>query len=71
MMTTMGLLALIVPFSLIAAAMAFCITYGEMQHHYSGKKKPLLSPTMTAVFVLVVFLILSWLTWLLALRSAI
>jgi hypothetical protein len=69
MMTAAGLFWLIVPFSLIAAAMAFLITYGEMQHHYSGKKQPLLAAARAAVLVLVVFLILAWLAWILILRS--
>jgi hypothetical protein len=39
-MARAGLLLILVPFSVVAALMAFLITYGEMQHHYCGKREP-------------------------------
>jgi uncharacterized membrane protein len=59
-MVTEALFWLLVPFSFIAALMAFLITYEEMQHHYSGKKQPVREAARTAVLVLIVFLTLSW-----------
>ena len=52
---------MLVPFSVVAALMAFLITYGEMQYHYSTSRQPMREAVRAAVFVLFVFLALSWL----------
>lgn len=59
-MARAGLILILVPFSVIAALMAFLITYGEMQHHYSGTREPIRAAVKAAIFVLIIFLALSW-----------
>jgi F0F1-type ATP synthase membrane subunit c/vacuolar-type H+-ATPase subunit K len=58
-MISQGLFWLLVPFCVLAAAMAFAITYGEMQHHYAERREPVRQAIRTALFVLFVFLALS------------
>jgi len=45
-------------FGVLAALMAFLITYGEYTHHYSGTKEPLRMALEAAVFAFLVFIIL-------------
>lgn len=45
-------------FSLIAACVAFGITYNEYAHHYPTKKEPLKFALDSAVFTFIVFIIL-------------
>lgn len=59
-MVRTGLLLILVPFSVIAALMAFLITYEEMRHHHSGRTEPAREAVRAAIFVLLVFLTLSW-----------
>jgi uncharacterized membrane protein len=68
-MARAGLLLILVPFSLIAALMAFLITYGEMRHHYSGKREPVRAGIRAAVFVLIIFLVLAWVVTVVVLRA--
>jgi hypothetical protein len=68
-MISTALLWLLVPFCLIGAVMAFLITYGEMRHHYSGRKEPVLSAARSAVVAFIVLLALSWLTAALLLKN--
>jgi hypothetical protein len=56
-----GLLLMLIPFSIIAAMMAFLITYEEMTRHYPGGRQPVRHAARTAVFTLAFFLALSWL----------
>ena len=44
--------------SVLAAIMAFLITYGEYEHHYPDKRKVLKTALEAAIFTLVVFLAL-------------
>lgn len=45
-------------FSLIAAAVAFGITYNEYVHHYPTKKEPIRLALSTAIFTFITFLAL-------------
>jgi len=65
----MALVGLLVPCCLIGAVMAFLITYGEMRHHYSGRKQPVLSAARTAVVAFIVLLALSWVAAVLLLKN--
>jgi uncharacterized BrkB/YihY/UPF0761 family membrane protein len=47
--------------SLLAAVMAFLITYEEYKHHYADKRKIWKTALQSAVFTLVVFLLLGFL----------
>lgn len=45
-------------FGVIAALVAFMITYNEYVHHYPTKKEPTKLALNTAVFTFIVFLVL-------------
>jgi len=45
-------------FSVIAAAVAFAITYNEYVHHYPTKKEPIKMGLDTALMTFIVFIIL-------------
>ena len=45
-------------FSLLAACVAFAITYGEYVHHYPTRKEPLKLGLSTAMTTFIVFMIL-------------
>ena len=45
-------------FSVIAACVAFGITYNEYVHHYATKKEPIKLALNTALFTFVTFIIL-------------
>lgn len=44
--------------SILAAIMAFLITYGEYAHHYPDKRKVLKTALEAAIFTLLFFLVL-------------
>jgi len=53
-----GYIFIDVLFSLIAACVAFAITYNEYVHHYPTKKEPIKLALDTAVVTFVTFIIL-------------
>jgi hypothetical protein len=46
-------------FGLLAALMAYLITYGEYVHHYQGKKEPRELALEAAVFTFIFFFLLT------------
>lgn len=46
-------------FGLLAALMAYLITYNEWLHHYPSKKEPRKIALEAAVFTFIIFLVLS------------
>jgi len=56
---------ILLPFALIAAAMAYLITYNEWTHHYSTKKEPRKIALEAAVFTFIVFIAIIFFTYIL------
>ena len=50
------------PFVLIAAVMAYLISYNEWMHHYPTKKEPRKMALEAAVFTLIVFIAIIFFT---------
>jgi hypothetical protein len=47
-----------VPLAVVAALMAWLISYDELSRHYAGRRTPMLEATRRAAVVLVFFLVL-------------
>jgi len=54
---TNGLYFIFLPFALIAAVMAYLITYNEWMHHYPTKKEPRKMALEAAIFTLIFFVV--------------
>jgi len=54
----MGIYLIFIPFALIAAVMAYLITYNEWMRHYPTKKEPKKIAMETAFFTFVVFVVM-------------
>jgi predicted benzoate:H+ symporter BenE len=55
---TKAIFGIAVILSLLAAAMAFLITYGEYAHHYPDKRKVMKAALEAGIFTLIFFLAL-------------
>jgi len=53
-----GIYFMFIPFALIAAAMAYLITYNEWMRHYPTKKQPRKHAFEAATFTFIVFAVL-------------
>jgi len=53
-----GLYLIFLPFALIAAIMAYLITYNEYMHHYTTKKEPRKMALESAIFTLIFFTVM-------------
>jgi len=51
----LGMYLVFIPFVIIAAAMAYLITYNEWVHHYPTKKEPQKYSLEAAIFTLLFF----------------
>jgi len=52
----MSIYFIFLPFALIAAMMAYLISYNEWRHHYLTKKEPRKIALETAVFAFIMFI---------------
>ena len=53
---------ILLPFALIAAVMAYLISYNEWMHHYPTKKEPRKMALEAAVFTLIIFIAIIFFT---------
>jgi len=51
----LGIYLVFIPFVIIAAVMAYLITYNEWVHHYPTKKEPRRHALEAAIFTLIFF----------------
>jgi len=57
----MNIYFIFIPFALIAAVMAYLISYNEWMRHYPTKKEPKKIALETAIFTLIIFIIIMFL----------
>jgi hypothetical protein len=53
---SMSIYLIFLPFALIAAVMAYLISYNEWMHHYPTKKEPKKIALEAAVFTFIIFI---------------
>jgi len=54
----LGIYLVFIPFVIIAAVMAYLITYNEWMHHYPTKKEPRKHALEAAIFTLIFFTVM-------------
>jgi predicted ABC-type exoprotein transport system permease subunit len=59
---SMSIYLIFLPFALIAAVMAYLISYNEWMHHYPTKKEPRKMALEAVVFTLIVFIAIIFFT---------